>query len=109
MGGYSTEESVEKAEVIIRDFDVNKDGLISKEEFIAAYKSNQLSIDEKYMHHIFQRLDTKQTGFIELDELQVLVPDQKQALSLLHEVDKAGDDRISFNEFKSALSNAMGP
>lgn len=86
------------------EMDENSDGVISKEEFNVMYGLGRL-VNETEIKKSFDMFDIDGDGFVTHDEIlkmcKFLSPEA--ARSLISEVDKNGDGKITFNEWLAAM------
>eukprot|EP01127_Copromyxa_protea_P009399 TRINITY_DN2219_c0_g1_i1.p1 TRINITY_DN2219_c0_g1~~TRINITY_DN2219_c0_g1_i1.p1 ORF type:complete len:369 (-),score=53.10 TRINITY_DN2219_c0_g1_i1:69-1175(-) len=105
MGIFPSEEKVQE---MITRVDLNKDGLIQLNEFLAGYQwlLEQDQNEDDY-RAIFETLDRDNDGYITSDELSGLTTTTKSPLSDLHIDDffkHAGvDGKVTFEQFKKIL------
>lgn len=66
-------------------------------------------MDQHDLHELFMLCDTNNSGYIEKEELQSIVPhlDSQAVDELLQELDEDGDGRISLAELKAGLEKLV--
>ena len=108
---YPYQEAVNKAEEIFAEIDFNNDGCINFSEFLTANFKKEKLLSEKALQKTFNLLDLDGNGFITLDELKESMPieitSKIEWRQLIEEVDKDGDNQISFNEFKDMMQKLL--
>lgn len=102
----------EELEDIVKAVDLNGDGEIDFEEFISMMR---LRMDERQqdpeedLREAFNMFDADGSGFIDRDEVRVLMKKLAQTLTddeidaIMDAADSDGDGEISFEEFKSMM------
>ncbi|MCQ2818500.1 MAG: EF-hand domain-containing protein, partial [archaeon] len=100
---YSKEIALQKVDDIFNEIDFNGDGTINYSEFIAVNtkKENVNSIEN--LRKAFNLFDLDGNGFITIDELKETISIDLGSASweeVVKEVDRNGDNMISFDEFK---------
>jgi calcium-dependent protein kinase len=108
---YPYQEAVERADDIFKEIDFNHDGCINFSEFITANFKKDKLLSEKTLQKTFNLLDLDGNGFITLDELKESIPieitSKLEWRELIEEVDKDGDNQISFEEFKEMMQKLL--
>ena len=108
---YPYQEAVERADDIFKEIDFNHDGCINFSEFITANFKKDKLLSEKTLQKTFNLLDLDGNGFITLDELKESMPieitSKLEWRELIEEVDKDGDNQISFEEFKEMMQKLL--
>ena len=99
------------SEEIFAEIDFNNDGCINFSEFLTANFKKEKLLSEKALLKTFNLLDLDGNGFITLDELKESMPieitSKIEWRQLIEEVDKDGDNQISFNEFKDMMQKLL--
>ena len=108
---YPYQEAVERAEEIFKEIDFNNDGCINFSEFLTANFKKEKLLSEKTLLKTFNLLDLDGNGYITLEELKESMPveitSKLKWKALIEEVDKDGDNQISFNEFKEMMQKLL--
>ena len=108
---YPYQEAVEKADEIFKEIDFNNDGCINFSEFLTANFKKEKLLSEKTLQKTFNLLDLDGNGYITLDELKESMPveitSKIEWRELIEEVDKDGDNQISFEEFKEMMQKLL--
>ena len=108
---YPYQEAVERADDIFKEIDFNHDGCINFSEFITANFKKDKLLSETTLQKTFNLLDLDGNGFITLDELKESMPieitSKLEWRELIEEVDKDGDNQISFEEFKEMMQKLL--
>eukprot|EP01025_Chloroclados_australasicus_P022122 TRINITY_DN2296_c0_g1_i1.p2 TRINITY_DN2296_c0_g1~~TRINITY_DN2296_c0_g1_i1.p2 ORF type:complete len:497 (-),score=108.07 TRINITY_DN2296_c0_g1_i1:352-1842(-) len=92
----------EELQNIMANADVDGDGVIEYEEFLASTMHINKLEDDEAMFQAFQHFDTDKNGKISLDELKVALAQRHKDLdieAILNEVDKDGNGNIDYEEF----------
>ena len=101
----------QRADDIFKEIDFNHDGCINFSEFITANFKKDKLLSEKTLQKTFNLLDLDGNGFITLDELKESMPieitSKLEWRELIEEVDKDGDNQISFEEFKEMMQKLL--
>lgn len=93
--------------------DKNGDGVVSYDEFITAAVDKVALLNQKNILSAFQLIDTDNSGTITIEELQAAFePDGKKKGSdlwreIMAEVDKDGDNTISYKEFSDCMTAVL--
>jgi len=61
-------QGIENTNRLFNEIDVHGDGVITQEQFIAAYQKNDASISEEHLKKLFAEADINETGTLEFDE-----------------------------------------
>lgn len=92
---------------IMNDIDVDGNGVIDYEEFIAATMSVNKLENEEQLVKAFEHFDTDNSGYITRDELLDALNKygnvDESIEQILQDVDKDGDGRIDYQEFRSMM------
>ena len=108
---YPYPEAVKKADEIFDEIDFNHDGCINFSEFLTANFKKEKLLSEKTLQKTFNLLDLDGNGYITLDELKESMPieitSKIEWRQLIEEVDKDGDNQISFKEFKDMMQKLL--
>lgn len=103
----------EELDVMIREVDGDNDGFIDLAEFIRLNKVTQDAIDDeqKTMAAAFEVFDIDKDGFISAAELHRVLSDlgevltEEDCLTMICNVDRNGDQRVDFSEFKYLMQD----
>jgi len=109
-GTYKRKSAAEYKEIMV-SLDTNGDGVVSYDEFISAAINKVALLNKKNIEAAFNIIDTDGSGEITLDELKAAFEtgnsshkDQGLWKSIMKEVDKDGDNKISKDEFFNAMT-----
>uniref|UniRef100_A0A7S0RDU7 non-specific serine/threonine protein kinase n=1 Tax=Pyramimonas obovata TaxID=1411642 RepID=A0A7S0RDU7_9CHLO len=109
MGSQLSEKELEE---IMANADIDGDGQISYEEFIASTMHMSKLNTEENLWHAFQTFDTDDSGFITPDELRDALERHHMNVDsmdeILRDVDQDGDGRIDYNEFVALMRYGLG-
>lgn len=109
LGEKLTEDEIED---MIRAVDLNGDGVIDFEEFIALMRlrmGDNNRDPEEDLRDAFNMFDTDKSGSIDREEVKQLMKKLAQDLTaeeldaIMGEVDTDGDGEISFEEFRALM------
>ena len=110
--------STHLARRVMACFDLDADGVISKEEFLAGVRALLVGTDREKLEFAFRLHDENGDGFIDREELfrmiavslaesdvaeRVTQPPAQLAAALLKAADKDGDGRLSFEELEAVV------
>ena len=100
--------SIEEAEKIISEADVNNSGLIDYIEWIQATVDKKMLLSERHLRNAFNAFDANRDGNISLDEIKNFLSwgrkfKDKTWERILSEVDIDQDGHVNFNEFKEMM------
>jgi calcium-binding protein CML len=107
--GYDKAQSARMAQRLVEEFDADNNGVIDLEEFAQIGTRGMLSINEQFVHQLFEYVDRDGNGFVSQAEIEMYFAEQpsfKQeidVLSLMHEADLNKDGVISREEFLEAM------
>lgn len=90
---------------LMSDMDVDGNGVIDYEEFVAA-TMNLYKLENENLMKAFQKFDADGSGYITKDELVAALKDREDDLDIdqiLAEVDKDNDGRIDYEEFRDMM------
>lgn len=91
------EESIDR---LLRDIDVNGNGGLDFEEFVAANLKDQVLDQESKLHDTFEDIDVDHTGYLTVASIQkVLKTDEKTVKDIIAELDVDSDGKVSYMEF----------
>jgi len=113
--GYTNVEALKEANEMIKAADQDNSGSIKFTEFASMWQRKLLSVNESYIHNVFEVLDADGNGLIDPSELaQVLdmtnAEDDVKIQEMIEEVDTDNDGKVNFQEFKAAmLEKNFGP
>lgn len=92
---------------IMDDIDVDGNGVIDYNEFIAATMNVNKLENEEQLVKAFEHFDTDNSGYITRDELMEALTKygnvDENIEQILRDVDKDGDGRIDYGEFRSMM------
>merc|ERR1719410_1643628 len=71
--GYASNFAKKEAKHIMETMDIDGDGTIDFNEFAQAWVKRKLTINEEYIHAIFQVFDENGDGFIDYAELKAAI------------------------------------
>lgn len=89
--------------VLLTGVDLDGDGKVDYQEFIAATMKRNLFNKEQHLQNAFNYFDTKRQGVITLSDLEQFMGTPEQAKEVMDEVDTNKDGKISFEEFVSMM------
>ncbi len=108
---YPYQEAVERANKIFNEIDFNNDGSINFSEFLTVNYKKEKLLSEEALEKTFQLFDIDGNGYITLDELKESMPieitSKIEWRELIEEVDKDGDNQISYEEFKEMMEKLI--
>ncbi|GMH39496.1 hypothetical protein BSKO_07394 [Bryopsis sp. KO-2023] len=93
-------------ELLLKNIDVDGNGLIDYEEFLAATLNTMKLDNEDQLVKAFEHFDKDGSGTITKDELMAIFRNCDYDIEIekvLKEVDKDGDGQIDFEEFKAMM------
>ena len=61
-------QGIENARRLFNEIDLDGDGVIEVEEFIAAYQKKDPNLAEEHLRRLFQEADTSEDGMLQFDE-----------------------------------------
>lgn len=111
LGESPTDEEIEE---MILAVDVNGDGEVDFEEFLALMRLRMGESGEdaeQHLRDVFNMFDSDSSGYIDRDELRALMKKLAQTLkddeitAIMEEADVDGDGEISFEEFKILMTS----
>jgi calcium-dependent protein kinase len=92
---------------LFQELDQNHTGVINYSEFLAATLDTRRLVEQDILRSAFDKLDLDESGFVEPDELEQMLGDTTMDHHMLQEMfnqmDRDGDGRISYNEFRQAF------
>lgn len=101
-------------QTIIDSIDTDGDGVIDYSEFIAAAYNREMLLSQQNLQVAFNMFDQDGNGQITLQELKSIfnrgtVSERSDDVweNILAEVDENGDNEISFDEFKNAMTKIL--
>jgi len=106
--GFTKNRAHQEARKIIQSTDVDGNGEIEFNEFAQIWQRKLLSVNDSYIHAVFNVLDEDGNGTIEAHELAKVLnitgegSDEKIG-ELIKEVDSDGDGVINWEEFHAAM------
>jgi len=110
LGFHEVESDIE-AQRILEEADTDNDGSISFEEFATVWQRKLLTVNEQYIHAVFNVLDSNGDGFIDAEELMGVLEgySREDVEQMIEEVDGSGngDGVIDFQEFKKAMKEQI--
>jgi len=107
--GITKSKALVEAKSIIDGADTDGSGEIEFKEFAQVWQRKLLSVNDSYVHAVFNVLDENGDGSIDATELEKVLDlnhnekGRDHITKLIAEVDKDGDGVISFDEFRSAM------
>ncbi|KAA3674687.1 uncharacterized protein DEA37_0010275 [Paragonimus westermani] len=106
MSSFTTE--------FIKQFDANKDGIISKDEFMRAVHAIKPSkFSEAQLRAMFKKADKDHSGSISCKELKTFLEEQKNLVSKsevrkwIEEHDKNKDKQLDYEEFLNFVRDKL--
>eukprot|EP00271_Cylindrocystis_brebissonii_P019778 TRINITY_DN6209_c0_g1_i1.p1 TRINITY_DN6209_c0_g1~~TRINITY_DN6209_c0_g1_i1.p1 ORF type:complete len:563 (+),score=127.06 TRINITY_DN6209_c0_g1_i1:542-2230(+) len=102
-GTQMTEHEVER---LLAAADLNNDGLIDYQEFVAATMHMQKVDHERHLRTAFDTFDTDGSGQLDVEELSQALGvkgDSTDLLTIINECDENNDGQISFDEFQKMM------
>jgi calcium-dependent protein kinase len=101
------EEAKKKANLIMKEIDVDDSGTIDYKEFLIAAINFQNVLEKDKLLVTFKLFDKNRDGSITIEEIRTILGisiNEKELLeSIVKECDSDGDGEISFNEFKKVM------
>ena len=67
--------SEDELKAIVNAADINKDGNINYNEFIAATLNSRMAITEESVRQVFEKLDKDNSGYLDAEELREAIKD----------------------------------
>lgn len=105
----SGEEQWERVKQFINNIDINKSGKIEFSEFITVSNLLNKELNDKMIQQVFNFFDHSGDGFIEVNDIKEIFEEanisNQEFLAMVDEIDKNGDRKISFDEFKTMMLN----
>jgi calcium-dependent protein kinase len=96
----------EEIESLFKNFDRHNSNRISYLDFLAATIETQGRIDEENLVKAFEELDSDNSGYISKEDLQRSLGLRARIIEkMIHECDRDGDGKISFLDFKQAITS----
>merc|ERR1712129_278972 len=116
--GFVGHAAKEEANKMIEHADKNGDGVVDFEEFKQVWYRKVLSTNDQYINRVFDVFDDNGDGHIDAKELALILFPEKiddednekliaTVTKMINEVDKDGDGKIDFDEFKTAMMEDM--
>ncbi|CAL8089697.1 unnamed protein product [Calicophoron daubneyi] len=104
-----------RAWAFIKKFDVDRDGKISKQEFVLAsqYKLDQREVSCSCLRKMFQQIDKNRDGRLTKEELKAFIRTQCDFVfpssvdAWIDEYDKSGDGKLNYEEFIDFVSDYL--
>ena len=116
MGGKkksSTKSNIAEYKEMMISLDSNGDGVVSYDEFIAAAVNKVALLNKQNIDSAFRLIDTDNSGNITIEELKAAFEpeghekDGDMWREIMKEVDKDGDNSISYEEFYEAMTQVL--
>merc|ERR1719419_1962115 len=106
--GHSEAKAMEEAKAMIESTDDDGSGCIEFGEFAEIWQRKLLTVNESYIHTVFNVLDADGDGNIDAAELAQVLDmanegDDEKIAELIKEVDTDNDGKINFQEFRTAM------
>ena len=104
-------EQKEELARVFREWDTNKDGVLSREEIRNALQKCRCGLFGVFeMDHIFELMDQDKNGYVEYQEFLVMATDvrlmtTKNLLAVFNFMDKNGDGYLSVEELMIVVNN----
>ena len=96
---------------MMESLDKNGDGVVSFDEFIAAAIDKVALLNQKNIESAFRMIDRDNSNYITIEELKSAFQgdgkDDELWKEIMVEVDKDGDNKISFQEFSNAMTSVL--
>ena len=97
--------AVKDAQSFLDSLDVDGDGVVNVNEFIAATMEEQQFNTRKRMLQAFEKFDNDGDMILSVSEIKKALGSDKIAEEILKRFDKDGDGAISFEEFKAVMND----
>lgn len=107
--GYDKLQAVEVARALVKEFDLDKDGVIDLDEFAAIGTRGMLALNGDFVNELFDYIDKDGNGYCTVEELELYFherPDfrlEMDVMIILEEADVNKDGQISREEFLTAM------
>ena len=101
--------AIEDAQTFIESLDVDGDGVVNVNEFIAATMEEQQFHTRKRMLQAFDEFDNDGDKSLSAAEIKVALGSDSVATEILARFDQDGDGAISFEEFKRIMNDTPDP
>jgi len=106
--GHAEAKAYEEAKAMMKSTDIDNSGFIEFDEFAQIWQRKLLTVNESYIHSVFDVLDADGNGEIDAEELAQVLDmtnegDEEKIKELISEVDTDNDGKINFEEFRAAM------
>jgi len=107
LGGENI--SQEEIDEIMKQVDVDNNGLVDYSEFVMAATTKQNVLSEEKIKDLFDYLDKDKKGYVGREDIKKLIGaigkkiDDNVWCDLINEADENDDCMMSFEEFKKAM------
>lgn len=114
VSNLTSKEERDEMAAVFRKFDLNNDGVISREELNFAYKNMNTNLTEEDIQDLVARIDSNNSGAVDYSEFIAAALDRKKLLSeerikqCFILFDKDGDGKISEEEIKLIFQGKKG-
>ena len=107
--GETPENAAKLVNSILFNMDTDLNGKIGYSEFLAIMMDKEVALAETHLKEAFDAFDLDKNGFIDGDEIKVLLNIGKNYSdnvwkSLIKDIDNNDDGKISFAEFKAMMT-----
>ncbi len=103
---YPEDEVNKRVDEVFAQVDFNHDNTISFSEFVTVSVKKEKLLTKGMLQKAFELFDLDRNGFIEKEELDVILPNDGEDDAwddIIKEIDKDGDGKINFEEFVSMM------
>ena len=118
LGAANIHLKSEDLDKMIEKMDLNKDGKVELNEFLASAADTANITSEKKLRAAFNSFDISNTGFITADDIKIIfsstgssadkVLSTKAAKAMISKADVRGNGKISYNEFRAMMLDPRG-
>ena len=112
---YKSKTLEQDVDAIYKNLDMDNNGYIGYEEFVRAAVSKEYFVKDNVLRFAFRYFDKDDSGEITFDEIENLftqsIPDKSKVhetlKSIIQEVDRNNDDKITFEEFSVVMKKML--